>query len=308
MSISFSNPSKINNFQKTLNVIVVAMPVVGFIAATLAIIFWERGVQPLDLSLLVGMYALTFFGITVGYHRFFTHRAFQAGAFVRAFLAIAGCMAGQGPVASWVSHHRCHHLYSDTQQDFHSPNIHGEGFWGVVQGFWHAHTGWLLNVDWTPPYPYVSDLNRDKVVQKIDQLYILWVLLSLLIPTLLGGVLTGSWSGALRGLIWGGGIRIFLLHQFTFSVNSVCHLWGKRQFPTDDQSKNNLFVAIMTLGEGWHNNHHAFQHSARFGLRWWQLDFGWLGILALNRLGLVWNVKVPSSSEIELKSITSSAG
>lgn len=301
MPLSPSSFSKTHNYQQALNAIVVALPPVGFLAASLAILFWQRGVQPLDLTLLLGMYTLTFLGVTVGYHRLFTHRAFQAGRLVRAFLAIAGCMAAQGPVTSWVSHHRGHHLYSDTKQDIHSPNTHGTGFRGIVEGFWHAHTGWLINVDWTPPYPHVPDLNRDKIIQTIDRLYVVWVLLSLLIPTVLGGVLTQSWSGALRGLLWGGAIRIFLMHQFTFSVNSVCHLWGQRQFPTIDQSKNNPIVAIMTLGEGWHNNHHAFPCSAKFGLAWWQFDLGWLCILALDRLGLAWNVKVPSSSEIELK-------
>jgi stearoyl-CoA desaturase (delta-9 desaturase) len=298
---SLSSSSRPHLFQQTLNAIVVALPPVAFVAAVLAIVFGQYGVQPLDLGLLVGMYTLTFFGITVGYHRYFTHRAFQTGQFVRAFLAIAGCMASQGPVTSWVSHHRAHHLYSDTPEDLHSPNTHGTGFRGIAEGFWHAHTGWLINVDWTPPYPHVPDLARDKVIQKIDQLYIVWVLLSLLIPTVLGGVLTQSWSGALRGLLWGGAIRIFLMHQFVFCVNSVCHLWGKSPFSTTDQSKNNWFVAFMSLGEGWHNNHHAFPCSPKFGLTWWEFDLGWLGILVLNRLGLVWNLKVPTSSEIELK-------
>jgi stearoyl-CoA desaturase (Delta-9 desaturase) len=288
-------------YQRALSTVVVALPPLGFIAATLAIVFWERKVEPLDLGLLLGMYVLTFFGITAGYHRLFTHRAFQTGGFMRAFLAIAACMTGQGTVTSWVSHHRCHHLYSDEVGDVHSPNLHGEGVWGVVRGIWHVHIGWIDRANWNPPFPYVSDILRDRVIQTIDRFYIVWVLLSLLIPTVIGGVLTTSWAGALRGFLWGGAIRLFLVHQVTFGVNSICHLWGIRRFSTDDRSTNNPLLAIVALGEGWHHNHHAFPNSAKMGLTWWQLDLGWVCIVALQRLGLVWNVKVPSAKDIELK-------
>lgn len=301
MSLFPTSESKSQLYQQALSTVVVAMPPLGFIAATLAIVFWERNVELLDLGLLVGMYALTFFGITVGYHRLFTHRAFQTGRFMRAFLAIAACMTGQGTVTSWVSHHRCHHLYSDEVGDVHSPHLHGEGVWGIVRGIWHVHIGWIDKANWSPPFPYVSDILRDRIIQTIDRFYIVWVLLSLLIPTVIGGVLTMSWSGALRGFLWGGAIRLFLVHQVTFGVNSICHLWGTRRFSTDDRSTNHPLLAIVALGEGWHHNHHAFPNSAKMGLRWWELDLGWLCIVALQRLGLVWNVKVPSPKDIELK-------
>lgn len=299
MTLLPSEASKTPSLPFIQNAIAIASPPLGFVAATFAIIFWEGTIHPLDLGLLVGMYALTFFGISVGYHRLFTHRAFQAGRGLRAFLAIAGCMAAQGPVTSWVSHHRAHHLFSDDTGDLHSPNLHGTGVWGQLQGFWHAHMGWLLGVDWTAPFPYVPDLNRDPVIQGIDRLYLFWVFLSLLIPTVLGGAIAGTWAGALQGLLWGGAVRIFLMHQFVFCVNSVCHFWGKRRFATPDSSRNHWFVAIGAFGEGWHHNHHAFPHSARFGLRWWEVDLGWLSILALKHLGLVWNVREPSSQDIE---------
>lgn len=302
MSHSPSSPSIPRAYQQALNAIVIALPPVSFVAAILVIIVWERQVQPLDLGLLIGMYTLTFLGITLGYHRLFTHRAFQTGAVLRAVLAIAACMTGQGTVTSWVSHHRAHHLHSDKEGDLHSPNLYGRGFRGLVRGLWHVHIGWLNQAIWTPPFPYIPDLLRDKIVQNIDRFYIVWVLLSLFIPTFLGGILTGSWSGAFRGFLWGGVIRFFLVYQVTFGVNSICHLWGRRRFLTGDRSQNNPLLAIAALGEGWHHNHHAFPNSAKMGLKWWELDLGWLCILALSHLGLVWNIKVPTISEIEQKS------
>ena len=279
------------------------MPPLGFVGATLVVFFWERAVQPLDLSLFLIMYLLNVVGIALGYHRLFTHRAFQTGAIVRAFLAIAACMTGEGTVTSWVSHHRAHHLYCDRQGDPHSPNLRGNGLWDRILGFWHVHLGWIQKANWRPPFPYVPDLGRDRIIQGIDRFYILWVLLSFALPAILGGILTGCWSGVLRGLLWGGIIRIFVVHQVTYSVNSICHLWGKRRFKTGDRSTNNFFLALVILGEGWHHNHHAFPNSAKMGLKWWELDLGWVCILLLKYLGLVWNVKIPSSREIELKEL-----
>ncbi|NEO46805.1 MAG: acyl-CoA desaturase [Moorea sp. SIO4A3] len=303
MSISSSAASEVSTLQKTVVTIVIAMSPLGVIAAVVVMFLEKLNVQPIDIGLFLGMYILNFIGITVGYHRLFSHRAFHTVPFIRAFLAIAGCMAAQGPVTSWVHHHRCHHVYSDKDGDTHSPHLHQGGFWGFIQGFWHSHIAWIVNVDWQPPYKYAPDLIKDKLIRRIDNLYVFWVLLSLLIPGFLGGVLTGSVSGFLGGLIWGGAFRIFMVRQITFCVNSVCHLWGNELFTTSDMSKNNPIIAILTLGEGWHNNHHAFPNSARFGHHWWQLDLGWLFILLLKRLGLAWNVKLPSSDQLQLRSI-----
>ncbi|MBW4648867.1 MAG: acyl-CoA desaturase [Kastovskya adunca ATA6-11-RM4] len=301
MSLFIDNDCKTDDQQQLRNAIVVALLVVVFITAAGVIIFWERQVQPLDLALLFGMYTLNIFGIGLGYHRLFSHAAFQTRAWLRALLAIAACMTFQGTVTSWVSHHRAHHRYADKDGDVHSPNLHGKGFWGKILGLWHVHLGWLNKVNWTPPFPYVSDLLSDRVVQTVDRLYFLWVILSLLIPTIVGGTLTHSWEGALRGFLWGGIIRIVLVHQVTYSVNSICHLWGKRRFATDDQSTNSLLLALISFGEGWHHNHHAFPNSAKAGLMWWEIDLSWLCIMALERLGLVWNVKAPTQKQIELK-------
>lgn len=286
-----------------LDFLVAALPSVGFTAALLAIVFWERAVQPLDLTLLLGMYVLTFLGITLGYHRLFTHRAFQTGQFLRAFLAIAASMTGQGTVTSWVCHHRCHHLNSDQEGDLHSPHLHGSGIWGLLKGFWHVHFSWTLQANWRPPFTYAPDLMRDRLIQRIDSLYLLWIFLSLLLPACIGGAITGSWSGAIRGLIWGGLVRLFLVNHVTFGINSICHLWGERRFKTGDLSTNNFLLGILALGDGWHHNHHAFPNSAKMGFRWWEIDLGWLCLLALKRLGLVWNVKVPSPEEIKMKEL-----
>lgn len=289
--------------RKIWNIVVLVAPMLAFLGAIVAVVFWEQRVTWLDVALCLGMYVLTICGITVGFHRLFSHRAFQTHAIVRGFLAIAGSMAAQGTVSSWVSHHRQHHLYSDAPGDTHSPHLHGEGLWGWLQGFWHAHIGWILVADWQE-FPYINDLKRDRVIQTIDRLYPVWLILSFAIPAAIGGAISGSWDGALRGVLWGGVFRLMLAFQVTFSINSLCHLWGRRRFATEDLSRNNALFGWLNLGEGWHNNHHAFPFSAKLGLMWWQVDIGWWFIALFQRLGLAWEVKLPSQLDMEKKAIS----
>jgi stearoyl-CoA desaturase (delta-9 desaturase) len=248
------------------------------------------------------MYTVTGLGITVGYHRLFTHRSFETVRPVEFLLAVLGSMAVQGPVLKWVAIHRRHHQHSDRPEDPHSPHHRGGGITGVLAGFWHAHIGWIFRTDCPDLRRYVRDVRSDGLIRVASRLFGVWVFLGLLIPTILGGALTGTWSGALLGLLWGGLVRIFLGHHVTWSINSVCHLWGSRPFDRGDQSRNNLVFGVLGLGEGWHNNHHAFPSSARHGLRWWQLDLSYLAIRALESLGLAWRVRVPAHEKIVAKS------
>jgi stearoyl-CoA desaturase (delta-9 desaturase) len=210
-------------------------------------------------------------------------------------------MAAEGPVIKWVAMHRCHHQHSDTESDPHSPHSHGEGVIAMLKGFWRAHVGWFFEDEPANLDRYVPDLNADRVTRSVSKLFPLWVVLGLLIPAALGGLLTQSWLGVLLGFIWGGLARIFLVHHITWSVNSVCHIWGTRPFRSHDHSRNNLIFGILALGEGWHNNHHAFPTSARHGLSWWQVDASYWLIRGMEVVGLARRVRVPSAASIEAK-------
>jgi stearoyl-CoA desaturase (delta-9 desaturase) len=204
-------------------------------------------------------------------------------------------MAVQGPLLRWVAMHRRHHQFSDQQDDPHSPHQHGRGILGLLRGGWHAHIGWAFTPDPPNMSHYVKDLQQDGPVRVVSVLFPLWVTIGLLIPAVLGGLLNCTWMGALSGLLWGGLVRIFLVHHVTWSVNSVCHLWGRQPFQVSDQSRNNFVFGVLALGEGWHNNHHAFPTSARHGLRWWQIDLSYYVIRVLALLGLAWNVRLPAT-------------
>ncbi len=280
---------------RLLNLSVVILPFAGFVAVIDSL--WGRGFNWIDGSLLLGMYILTALGITVGYHRLFTHRAFETNKTIQFLLAVLGSMAVEGPLLKWVAIHRRHHQHSDTREDPHSPHDHGDGLLALFRGVWHAHMGWFFEPD-SPSLPhYVKDLRQSKLLRRASRLFPLWAILGLLIPAALGGLLTRTWMGVLSGLLWGGLARIFLVHHVTWSINSICHLWGSRPFKTGDQSRNNFVFGALGLGEGWHNNHHAFPTSARFGLRWWQVDLGYWFICVLAWLGLVARVQTPRRGE-----------
>ena len=276
---------------KIANLIGVPLPLVGLIAAI--VLLWDRAVGPLELGLLVGLYLLTALGVTLGYHRMFTHRAFESSRAFRAIVAVLGSMAVQGPVITWVADHRKHHTFTDQAGDPHSPHLAGPGFWGAVKGLWHAHVGWLFETVGTAERErFAPDLLRDRVLKVVDKLFFLWVGLSLAIPFALGWLLGGGLGAALTALLWGGFVRVFLLHHVTWSINSVCHFFGRKRFAIEDESRNVFWLAPLSMGEAWHHNHHAFPTSAFHGLSPWErvADPTGLLIALLEKLGVIWNV------------------
>jgi stearoyl-CoA desaturase (delta-9 desaturase) len=270
----------------------VVVPFLGLLAAVG--LLWGWGLGWWHLGLFLGMFALTGAGITVGFHRLFTHRSFETSSVVQFLLGVLGSMAVQGPLLRWVAYHRRHHQHSDRVLDPHSPHGHGRGVVGVIRGLWHAHVGWIFTPDPPGLSHYVRDLRQSRVLRTVSALFPLWVIAGLLLPAVAGGLLWESWTGAFLGFLWGGLVRIFFVHHVTWSVNSVCHLWGRQPYRGGDHSRNNFLFGLLALGEGWHNNHHAFPTSARHGLRWWQPDLSYAVICTLAMLRLAWNVKVPT--------------
>jgi len=281
---------------RLIRIVVVFLPPLGVIAAMILLRGGYFG--PLYLTLFVVMYLLTGFGITVGFHRFFTHAGFKSGPVIVSTLGVLGSMAVEGNLIWWVATHRRHHRYSDKEMDPHSPHIGRKpGILGAIKGLLHAHMGWFFNSDSTrtDPERYAPDLLADPRIVAIDRLFPLWVVLGLLVPAAIAGAVTDTWTGALLGLLWGGLVRVFMVHHITWSVNSICHFWGTRDHETCDESRNNFLMGILGLGEGWHNNHHAFPTSARHGLEWWQIDPSWMVISMMRHLGLAASVKIASS-------------
>ena len=275
---------------KVANLGAVVIPFLATLAAIL--LFWNRVVSGTDLAILAATYVVTAAGITVGFHRMLTHRSFRTHKPTEYLFAMIGSMAVQGSVIAWVADHRKHHAHTDVDGDPHSPHVgHGDGLGGVLGGLWHAHTGWLLSeqgrADWKK---YAPDLYEDQGMRRINRYFVPLVVLGLAIPTLAGYLLTGTLLGAATGLLWGGLVRVFFVHHVTWSVNSVCHFLGSRRFEVDDQSTNVFWLALPSLGESWHHNHHAFPRSAVHGLRRWELDPSALLIAAMEKVGLAWNV------------------
>jgi stearoyl-CoA desaturase (Delta-9 desaturase) len=285
--------------QRYGNLAGVFVPFAGFLCAVA--LLWNDFVGWTDLALLALLYVATGLGITVGFHRLLTHRAFEAPAAVRYAFAVLGSMAVEGPVCHWVADHRKHHAFADEGGDPHSPHGHGPGLRGMLRGLWYAHMGWL----WDGPNRaderrYAADLLEDRGMRLIDRLFLPIVLAGLAIPFAAGWAVSGTIAGALSALLWAGLVRIFLLHHSTFSINSVCHFFGSRRFVTDDQSRNVFWLALPTFGESWHHNHHAFPRSARHGLRWWELDPGAWTVALLSAMRLARNpVKITRERQSE---------
>jgi stearoyl-CoA desaturase (delta-9 desaturase) len=276
--------------EKVANLGAVILPFVATLAAIA--LLWNRLVSARDLEIAAVMYLLTAIGITVGFHRLLTHHSFQTSKPTEYTFAVLGSMAVQGPVISWVADHRKHHAHTDEEGDPHSPHVgHDGGVRGVLAGLWHAHSGWLMSTqgraDWKR---YAADLYEDRGMRTISRQFIPLVLASLAIPALAGYAVSGTFAGAATGLLWGGMVRIFFVHHVTWSVNSICHYFGTRRFDTDDHSTNVFWLALPSLGESWHHNHHAFPRSAVHGLRRWEIDPSALIIGAMEKLGLAWNV------------------
>ena len=271
--------------ERSVNLITVALPFAAFLVAV--VLLWNQAVGPLDLGMLAGLYLLTAFGVTVGYHRLLTHSSFQSPSPVRYTLAVLGSMAVQGPVIDWVADHRKHHAHTDKEGDPHSPHGHGSGFSGMLKGLLYAHMGWLLDSQGQArKRKYARDLLEDRGMRAINRLFIPIALAGLLLPFSLGWAIGGELRDGLTGLLWGGLVRIFLLHHVTWSINSVCHFFGRRRFDTKDHSTNVAWLALPSLGESWHHNHHAFPRSSRHGLRRLELDPSAVVISAMERLGL----------------------
>jgi len=273
-----------------LTTVVTVLPMLGLGVAAWQM--WGGALHWQDIVVLVAMYVPAGLGISIGYHRLFTHRAFKATPLVRAVAGALGSAALEGPLISWVANHRKHHAFTDREGDPHSPHVdHGGGVLGTIHGLGHAHMGWLFShTQRGAKARYAPDLLEDPVARVVDRTWVVWVALGLACPFGLGVALTGTLRGGLTGLLWGGAVRIVLLHHATYSINSLCHRFGRRRFATGDESRNLAWLAPLSFGEAWHNNHHAFPQSAAHGLRRRELDPSALVIHALERVGLVWDV------------------
>jgi stearoyl-CoA desaturase (Delta-9 desaturase) len=279
-----------NRTHKLVNLVGIGLPLAGLVAAV--ILLWNDGVGVTALAILAVGYVLTGLGITVGYHRLFTHRAFETFPAVRYLFAVLGQMGVEGDVVTWVADHRKHHQFSDRPGDPHSPHAEfGEGPLEALKGLWHAHTGWIFSAAGRADRArYAKDLVSDRGLRVIARLFIPTVLLSLALPAAVGWALIGGWYGFVSGLVWGGAVRIALLHHVTWSINSICHFWGRRRFDSQDESRNVWWLSWLSFGESWHNNHHAFPTSAFHGLRGFEIDPGGWVIWMLEKCGLAWRV------------------
>ena len=270
---------------RTLTGLVTVLPFVGLVVAGWQL--WNSWLHWYDLVAFFALYIPTALGVTVGFHRLFTHRSFKTGPITRGVIGALGSAAIEGPLISWVADHRKHHTFSDEDGDPHSPHVDHGG----LRGLFHAHMGWLFVHDQRAlKTRYAPDLLADPVSRFINRTFLWWVLAGFVAPFTIGFILGGTLVAALTSLLWGGLIRMFFVHHVTYSINSLCHVFGRRDFETSDQSRNLAWLAIPSFGESWHNNHHAFPTSAVHGLKWWQIDISSVVIRVLERLGLAWDV------------------
>jgi stearoyl-CoA desaturase (delta-9 desaturase) len=276
--------------------IFIVVPLLAVFAA--GFVLWGTGLSWVDVVLSVAFYAVTLHGITVGFHRYFTHGSFKSNRAVRIALAIAGSMAIEGPVARWVADHRRHHAYSDAEGDPHSPWRYGGGFKGLSKGLLHAHVLWLFDTEQTDQKRFVPDLLADKDVSRVSKLFPVWVAVSLLLPAALGGLISWSWMGILTAFFWASIIRVGLLHHITWSINSICHTWGARPFTTKDRAVNVWWLAAISGGESWHNLHHADPTCARHGVLRGQIDSSARMIWLLEKLGWARDVRWPKPERL----------
>jgi stearoyl-CoA desaturase (Delta-9 desaturase) len=288
--------------QRIVMTITVVVPFLGLVAGIA--LAWQYGMMNgWYLGMMLGGWILTGLGITIGYHRMLTHRSFETTPLIHAFWTLMGALAIEGSPLVWVAVHRKHHQHSDLEDDPHSPHNHSGGYINWWKGFLHSHMGWLFGKVWSEKtlQQYVPDLMPQRFTVLVDKYYLWVIVATLAVPTAIAGLVTMSWTGAMLGLIWGGLARMFMTHHITWSINSICHLFGSRDFKSDDDSRNNLLFGILGHGEGWHNNHHAFPTSARHGLMWWQFDLSWIIIRSMELCGLAWNVKLPSAKAMQAK-------
>jgi stearoyl-CoA desaturase (Delta-9 desaturase) len=284
----------------TEQALVVAFMVVPLLALAAAVpLAWGWGLSWLDVGLALVFYVLTGLGVTVGFHRHFTHGSFKAKRPLRVALAVAGSTAFQGGVIGWVADHRRHHAFSDKEGDPHSPWLFGTGPAAMVRGFWHSHMGWILGRDRTNARRFAPDLLADRDIVAVDRLFLPLTLASLLVPALIGGLVSGTWWGALTALFWAGLVRVAVLHHVTWSINSICHMVGDRPFAARDRSANVWWLAVLSFGESWHNLHHADPTCARHGVRRGQVDISARVIWAFERFGWAHSVRWPTTRRLE---------
>jgi stearoyl-CoA desaturase (delta-9 desaturase) len=293
---------------RVANAAVTTVP--ALLGAWAVVLAWNHSLHWQDVLIFFVMLLITGFGITVGFHRLFTHRSFTTGPITRGVLAAFGSAGVEGPVIEWVAYHRRHHTFSDQEGDPHSPHAgHDDGWMGALKGLFHAHVGWVVFADEDPEEQrYARDLLADPVVRFIDKTFFVWVLAGLAIPFGLGFALSGTVTGGLEGLLWGGAVRILVMHHLTFCINSLCHFFGRQEYDTGDESRNLAWLAPFTFGEAWHNNHHAFPTSARHGLGRYQFDPSMLVIWTMEKLGLAKDVvRIPREKQAA-KAAASRAG
>ncbi len=283
--------------QRISVLMVTLLPFIG-LAVGIATL-WGWGITALDLTVMTIAYVISGLGVTIGYHRLLTHKSFDTSDRLRAFFAVAGGFAVQGSVISWVADHRRHHTYADKEGDPHSPHLsEGKGLMGRLNGLGHAHIGWLFAEERTEVQRWAPDLHKNRTMRKVDKLFPLLVVISLTTPAIVGFAFTGTLSGAIRTFLWAGLGRVFLLHHVTWSINSICHYFGKRPYDTPDMSTNAWPLALISFGECWHNNHHAFPTSAIHGIDRFQPDpSGWI-IRGLEKMGLAHNLRRPSEEQV----------
>ena len=286
--------------QRRITLILTILPPAAVIAAIVSL--WGTGITRTDFGIMIGFYVFTGLGITLGYHRLFTHRSFRAVKPLRVVLAIAGSMAVEGSVIAWVATHRRHHAYADQHGDPHSPHLaQAGGLRGVILGLAHAHMGWLFSSEHSDQGEWAPDLLGERAIARVDRSFGALTLATFLLPALLGLVLTGSWVGMITAFLWGSLVRVAFLHHVTWSINSICHFYGREAYQARDESRNVWPLSIPSFGESWHNNHHAFPWSARLGLRSWQIDPGWYVLRALSWVKAVKNLKVPTRAQMLAK-------
>ncbi|MDT7787735.1 MAG: hypothetical protein QOF58_6154 [Pseudonocardiales bacterium] len=268
---------------------------------------WGWGLGWVDVGLAVFFYTLTCLGVTIGFHRYFTHGAFKASRALRIGLAVTGSMAMQGPIIGWVADHRRHHAYADREGDPHSPWLFGTSATALAKGFWHAHMGWMFRRELTNAARFAPDLLADPDIQRVNRWFPALTAVTLLAPALIGGLATWSWWGALTAFFWAGLVRVAVLHHVTWSVNSICHMIGDRPFEARDKSANFWPLAILSMGESWHNSHHADPTCARHGVRRGQIDISARLIWVFEKLGWATKVRWPKPERLarNLKTTTS---
>jgi stearoyl-CoA desaturase (delta-9 desaturase) len=300
-------PAPHQTADRVATAVVTAVPILALVLVAWQA--WDRSLHWRDIAIFAIVYVSTGLGVTVGFHRHLTHRSFATTRAVRAALAALGSAAVEGPVIQWVANHRKHHAFSDQEGDPHSPHVgYGGGLRGALRGLLHAHLGWLFApAHSAAKHRYARDLIADPLIRFIDRTFLLWAAMGLVVPFVLGIAIGGTLTAGLTGLLWGGAVRLFVVHHVTYSINSLCHFFGRRQFATDDESRNLAWLALPSLGESWHNNHHAFPTSARHGLgsRQVALDPSALVIRLLELCGLAWDVVRVSPERQREKAATS---